>query len=398
MTSKKKKQTSFLGDKKVALVHDFLLYWGGAEATLQVLAKMFPQAPIYTLLQDEQFTKKHFRGREIRTSFLQKIPRWIRKKHTRLLPLMPTAIESLNLRDYDLVISSSSAFAKGIVVKPKTTHVCYMHAPMRYVWDYYHQYFQERFGNRAKIFTRTFLNYLRTWDRASADRADHLVANSRYTARRIEKYYRRESMVIYPPVEVEKFALSPDKANSSISSSSDLIEKQNQARRGSYFLTTGRLATYKRVDLLIEAFQKLKLPLVIVGDGPERKKLEKLAQGNSKIKILGWQSEEKLIRLYQNSRAFVCATEDDFNITCVEAMAAGTPVIALKKGGVQETVIEGQTGIFFQEARLELVVDGVRRFIEKEADFDSEVIQARAREFSRERFEKEMRKYLTSIF
>jgi glycosyltransferase involved in cell wall biosynthesis len=400
----KEGEKDFLRDRKVALVHDFLLYWGGAEATLQVLGKMFPQAPIYTLLKDEQLTRQGFPHRKIETSFLQKTPGWLRRRHRWLLPLMPTAVEAFNLRDYDLVLSSSSAFAKGIVVKPKTTHVCYMHAPMRYVWDYHHEYLQQKFGGRPKIFTRTFLNYLRTWDRASADRADYLIANSQYTARRIQKYYRREAEVIYPPVEVEKFAPNTDsnsKAKNQAGPQGKLLllgQLEKQFPEG-FFLTTGRLAAYKRVDLLVEAFQKFKLPLVVVGEGPERKKLEKLAQGSPNIKLLGWRKEADLIELYREARAFVCATEDDFNITCVEAMAAGTPIIALRKGGVQETVIEGQTGVFFDEPHLELVADGVRRFMEQEDDFDSnsQVIQKRAGEFSRKVFEIKMKDFLSKI-
>jgi glycosyltransferase involved in cell wall biosynthesis len=275
---------------------------------------------------------------------------------------------------------------------------------MRYVWDYHHEYLQQKFGGRPKIFTRTFLNYLRTWDRASADRADYLIANSQYTARRIQKYYRREAEVIYPPVEVEKFAPNTDsnsKAKNQAGPQGKLLllgQLEKQFPEG-FFLTTGRLAAYKRVDLLVEAFQKFKLPLVVVGEGPERKKLEKLAQGSPNIKLLGWRKEADLIELYREARAFVCATEDDFNITCVEAMAAGTPIIALRKGGVQETVIEGQTGVFFDEPHLELVADGVRRFMEQEDDFDSnsQVIQKRAGEFSRKVFEIKMKDFLSKI-
>ena len=367
----------------VALVHDFLLYYGGAERVLKELGEIYPEAPIYTLLKNShldvgRLSELRRPTSKFKTSFLQKFPKFLRKRHRWLVLFMPTAVETFDLRDYDLVISSSSAFAKGVVVKSKIKHICYMHAPMRYVWDWNREYLEEnKLKGKTKFFTRLFLNYLRMWDRISAERPDYLIANSKYTAERIKKYYRRKSTVIYPPVDVEKF--TPTKENSG------------------YFLTVGRLVPYKRVDLLIQVFQKLKLPLVIVGDGPEKKKLEKMAKGGKSIKVLGWVSDEKKAKLMEQSRAFIAATEDDFNITVIEAMAAGKSVIALKKGGTAETVQEGITGEFFETATMEMIADAIGRFIENENQYDYLKIRQRAEEFSTEVFKRELEDFVREV-
>jgi glycosyltransferase involved in cell wall biosynthesis len=249
---------------------------------------------------------------------------------------------------------------------------------MRYVWDWHHEYLQEqKLKGKVKLLVRIILNYLRMWDRASAERVDFFVANSRFTADRIKKYYRKESVVIYPPVSVERFV--PSKEHSG------------------YFLSVCRLSQYKRVKLIVDVFQKLKLPLVIVGDGEQRVELEKITKNSHLIKVLGWVPEEKLIKLYQNARAFVCASEDDFNISAVEAMSAGKPVIALRKGGVVETVQEGVTGEFFDFAQVEIMADGIRRFIENEKKYDHLKIRSRAEEFSEERFKIQFKEYIDKI-
>ena len=242
--------------KKVALVHDFLTSYGGAESVLKELGDIYPVAPVYSMLQDkkvlDEFGEKWISGRDLQNSFLQKFPKFLKKRKKFLLPLMTVAPETYNLRDFDLVISSSGAFSKGIIVKPKTTHICYMHSPMRYVWDWYHDYLEEnRLKGKMKLFTRFVLNYVRMWDRSSAQRPDFLVANSNYTARRVKKYYGRDSRVIYPPVKI------------------DDIESQKE--NAGYFMVVARLSAYKRIDVIVNAFQKLGLPLVIVGDGSERK-------------------------------------------------------------------------------------------------------------------------------
>jgi glycosyltransferase involved in cell wall biosynthesis len=253
-----------------------------------------------------------------------------------------------------------------------------MHAPMRYVWDWNREYLEEsKLKGKTKFFTRLFLNYLRMWDRISAERPDYLIANSKYTAERIKKYYRRESTVIYPPVDVEKF--TPTKKNAD------------------YFLTVGRLVPYKRVDLLIQVFQKLKLPLVIVGDGPEKEKLQKMVKGDKLIKILGWISDEKKVKLMEQARAFIVATEDDFNITAVEVMAAGKPVIALEKGGTAETVQAGITGEFFKVATVEIIADAIGRFVENENSYDYLKIRQRAEEFNVKIFRAKIKEVVRTV-
>jgi len=372
-------------EQKVAIVHDFLIHYGGAEAVLEVLCEMFPKADIFTLLYDEQsvdnWKKTWLAGHRVQGSFLQKFPVFLKKRKKWLLPLMPTAGENFNLRDYDLVISSSSAFAKGVVLKPKTLHFCYLHAPMRYVWDYGKEYIEEQvLGGKMKFLIRFLINYLRLWDRASAQRPDFMIANSYYTAKRIEKYYRRESKVIFPPVRVSDFK----------------VQKENQG----YFLTVARLSPYKRIELLVEVFSKLNLPLVIVGDGEEREKLKKIIieKKANNIKMMGFVSRERLIDLYQNCRAFVFAADDDFGMVLVESMAAGKPVIALRAGGACEIVVEGETGEFFDEPVLEVAADAIRRFISRENLYSGEIIRKRAELFSREKFKEEFGKLLADNF
>jgi len=362
-------------NKNVAFIHDFLLYFGGAEGTLNVLTELYPQAPIFTLLSDEKIAAKYFPNKKVEQSFLSKAPNFLRSRHKYLFPLMPTAVETFNLRDYDVVVSSSSAFAKGIVVKPKTTHICYMHAPMRYVWDFNFEYLeQQKLKGKSKLITRLLLNYLRMWDRASAERVDVFVANSEYTAKRIKKYYRKKSTVIYPPVDVNRI--------------------KPKAEHEGYFLTVGRLSPYKRTKLIVEVFTKLKLPLVVVGTGQELEELQRLTNGNPNIKLVGWVGEKDLANYYQNARAFVCASEDDFNITAIEAMAAGKPVIALRQGGTKETVLEGVTGEFFDVPQMEIMADGIRRFIEREKDYDPKTIRNHAEKFSPEAFKGKMSKLI----
>ncbi|MFO7807657.1 MAG: glycosyltransferase [Candidatus Moraniibacteriota bacterium] len=375
-------------NKKLALVHDFLLYYGGAESVLDHIAEFFPDAPVYTLLANNKNLKQKNSGfnqinrREVRESFLRKFPRFLRKRHQLLLPFMPTAVESFDLRDYNWIITSSGAFSKGIVVKSYTKHICYMHSPMRYLWDWNHEYLQEnKLRGKSKIFTRLFLNYLRMWDRASAQRPDYLIANSQYTASRIWKYYRRNSCVIYPPVKMND--IKPCASNEG------------------YFLTVSRLSDYKRVDVLIDAFDKLGLPLVIIGDGKQRKYLERKIKKEcvnfDKIKIMGWLEREELIKKYQNARAFIFASEEDFGVAPVEAMAAGKPVIAYRKGGALETVKEGASGEFFDYCQVEIIADAVRRFIEKEEEYDYERIRKSVEGFNEDNFKKNFLNFLKNL-
>ncbi|HPX93939.1 MAG TPA: glycosyltransferase [Candidatus Moranbacteria bacterium] len=369
---------------KIALVHDFLLYQGGAERVLKVLSDMYPEAPIYTLLYDEEKMGKMFEGREIKSSYLQKFPKFLKKRHRWLLPFYPVVPETFDLREYDLVISSSGAWAKGIVTKLNTIHVAYIHSPMRFVWDYNERYLREK-GKKPGLIGRFILSYLRLWDRLAADRPDYLIANSRYTQERIAKYYRRESKVIYPPVDI----------NDKEQGTNDKENVKYQTQDAEYFLIVSRLSTYKKVDVAVEAFNKLGFPLVVIGEGEQKKHLEKIAKSN--IKILGWQEDEALDEYYKNALAFIFPAEDDFGITPIEAMLRGVPVIAFRKGGALETVEEGITGEFFDVQTPEILADGVRRFMENKEKYDKNIIKARTEEFSEERFKREFEEYIKKI-
>lgn len=380
---------------KIALVHDFLLYPGGAERVLKVLADMYSEAPIYTLLYDEEKIGDMFKGKDIRPSYLQKFPKFLRKHYRWLLPFFPVVPETFDFREYDLVISSSGAWTKGIVTKLDTTHVAYLHSPMRFVWDYNEKYLKEQ-KKKPGFFLKLVLNYLRVWDRLAAERPDYIIANSRYTQKRVAKYYRRESVVIYPPVNNnDKFPITNDKSNHNDQISNDKKNTKYEIPDTKYFLIVSRLSSYKKVDVAVEAFNKLGLPLVIIGQGSQEKYLRKIAGEN--IRILGWQNDETTRKYFQNARAFIFPCEDDFGIAPVEAMAHGVPVVALRKGGVLETVQEGITGEFFDAQTPEVLADGIRRFMLNENKYDKNVIIQRAAEFSEERFKREFSDFVEKV-
>jgi glycosyltransferase involved in cell wall biosynthesis len=378
---------------KIALVHDFLVQYGGAERFLEVLAEMFPDSPIYTLLYDKEKMGDRFEGREIRTSYLQKFPRFLRKRYQWLLPFLMVAPETFDLRDFDLVISSSGAWAKGIITRLNTTHIAYLHSPMRFVWEITHNAKRITRNGLGNFFVRFLLNYVRMWDKLAAERPDYLISNSKYTQERVKKYYRRESAVIYPPAFSEaennfQFPIPNFQSNSNDQISND---KKNTG----YFLIVSRLSPYKKVDLAVEAFNKLGLPLVIIGEGKQRKYLEKIARDN--IKILGWVSDDKLGSYYAEARAFIFPADDDFGLTIVEAMGHGVPAIAYKKGGALEIIEEGKTGEFFEAQTPEVLADGVRRFMENEGKYSRENIINRAREFSKDKFKIELEEFINKI-
>ncbi len=364
---------------KIAIVHDFLTYFGGAEQVLKSLHHLYPKAPIYTLLYDEKKMKKYFPDAKIVPSFLNKFPGFMRKRKKYLLPFLSTAAETIDLRYYDVVISSSSSFVKGIITKPKTIHICYCHAPTRFLWDWYYNYLEENnISGWRKFFIVPILHYLRLWDKSAADRVDYFIANSTNTADKIRKFYNKESKLIYPPVDVLKFQGSGPAEG----------EKD-------YFLIVSRLSAYKKVHVAVEAFNKLELPLVIIGDGEERKRLEKIAEKN--IKFLGFQPEDKIIEYYQNCQAFIFSGEDDFGIAPVEAMSFGKPVLAYRRGGAIETVIPGVTGEFFSDLIPEILADGVRRMKNNYANYDANIIKEHARKFGREKFEANMKEFVESL-
>ncbi len=359
---------------KVALVHDHLVQDGGAEKVLLALQEIFPNAPTFTLLYDPKRVSKDFLGKDIRTSFLQKIPFGL-KRYQWFLPLMPAATESHDLSEFDVVISSSSAFAKGVITKPGTLHICYCHTPTRYLWSDTHSYVQELNANRlTKAPLPMLLNKLRVWDRLSSDRVDRFIANSRTVAERIRKYYNRDSDIIYPPVETEKFSVSE--------------------KPGTYYLAGGRLVSYKRFDLIIQAFNRLGLPLKIFGSGPLADTYRNEARSN--IEFVGKVSDAEKAALYRGAIAFIHPQEEDFGITALESMAAGRPVIAYGRGGALETVIPGVTGEFFQDQEWEDLAATIIRF--DVSAYDPKTIRAHAEAFDGKVFKRRIALFVSEAW
>lgn len=359
---------------KVALIHDHLAQDGGAEKVLKILADMFPEAPIYTLLYEKKNADKYFKNRHIETSVIQKLPGGIRH-YQWYMPFMPMAVEFFDLREYDLVISDTSSFAKGVITSTDTLHICYCHTPTRYLWDYTHQYINElKYNKFFKKIISLVLNYIRIWDKQAADRVDVYIANSMTIRERIKKYYRRDSVVIYPPVEIDKFHIA--------------VGGENNSESDGYFLIGGRLAPYKRMDIVIEAFKKNGKKLKIFGDGVDRARLEEIASGSKNIEFLGRVDDEKRAELYRYCLAFLNPQEEDFGITVVESMASGRPVIAFGRGGAKETVLEGKTGLFFHKQTSEAIVKVVDNFYN--FSWQPEEIRKQAEKFSVEKFKKEM--------
>lgn len=361
---------------KVALIHDHLAQDGGAEKVLKVFTDMFPDAPIYTLLYEKKNADKYFKDKKINTSVIQRLPGGV-KHYQWYMPFMPMAVEFFNLSGYDLVISDASAFAKGVITSPETLHICYCHTPTRYLWSDTHQYIEELKHNKYfKKIISLVLNYIRIWDRQAADRVDIYIANSKTVKRRIKKYYKTDSAVIYPPVDTEKLKIS------------EQIED--------YFLIGGRLAPYKRVDIVIEAFKKMNKKLKIFGDGVDMERLKKIAGEDNNIEFLGRVDDSVRADLYSKCQAFINPQEEDFGITVVEAMASGRPVIAFRKGGATETVIEGKTGLFFNKQTPESLVEAVDKF--KSIDFNPDAIRSHAEQFSVDRFKKEINNFINGEY
>lgn len=365
---------------KVALVHDYLVQNGGAERVLEVLAELFPTAPIYTLLYDKDLMQGRFQERVIKTSFLQRLP-FARTRHRLFPPLMPLAIEQFNLSGYDVVISDSSSYAKGVITTPETLHICYMHTPMRYAWDDCQKYTSDfGFPKFIKWLVPFFMNPIRIWDRASSVRPDVLIANSQFVADRIKKYYHRSAEVIHPPVEVARFQPAAH------------LEKK--PANPPYFLMVGRLIAYKRHDIAIEAFNELGLPLKIIGRGPESERLKSMAKSN--IEFLGRIDDTELPRYYQEAAGFIFPQEEDFGIVAIEALASGSPLIAYQGGDIPEHVTEGVQGVFFQEQSKESLKEAVTRF--QTMSFDRRAISASVTRFDRERFRATIKSRIEALY
>lgn len=325
---------------RVALIHDWLVSYGGAEKVLEVFHDIFPEAPIYASVLDKKKISSKLARIDIKTSFLQKLP-LPSKYYRNYLPLMPLAFESFDLSKYDLIISSSHACAKGVKIPKTSCHICYCLTPMRYAYDMYDEYIKtEDIGPLKKLMIPIIMPFIRNWDISNSKRVDHFIAISDFVAQRIKKYYGRESEIIYPPVETDKFNISDYPQD--------------------YFLFVSRLVPQKKADIVIKAFNSLKLPLKIIGTGRESGSLKNIAKGN--IEFLGYQSNENTRKIIMNCRALVFASREDFGIVPVEAMAAGRPVIAYGAGGALETVIPDKTGILFNEQDEASIIAAVKKF------------------------------------
>jgi len=350
---------------RLALVHDYLNQYGGAERVLETLHEMYPGAPIYTSIYDAARLPSFYREYDIRTSFMQRLP-GVSSHHQAYLPCYPVAFESFDLSGYDVVLSNSSAWCKGVVTPPETVHVCYCLTPMRWAWRYGDYVERERFGRLARLGLPAAMTALRMWDVVSSQRVDHFVAISRAVAARIRKYYRREATVIYPPVDTQRFAT-------------------DQAP-GDYYLVVSRLIPYKRVDLAIEAFNRLGLPLKVVGDGRDRAALQARARGN--IEFVGRVSDAEVVELVRGCRAFLFPGEEDFGIAPVEAQAAGRPVVAFGAGGALDTVLDGVTGVHFATQSVDALVAAVRRL--EGLSIESAVVARHAQTFDTTAFVRQL--------
>lgn len=358
---------------KIALVHDYLAQDGGAERVLKAFHEIWPEAPIFVLFHDRKKITG-FNQEVIRESFLGKLP-FINDNFQWYLPLMPLATERHNLEGYDVVLSSTSAFAKGVLTSPNTLHISYCHTPTRYLWSDTHSYLADLPYNIAiKLMLPRLISKLRIWDKMGADRVDHFVANSKTVRFRIQKFYRRDSTVIHPPVDFEKFQISPS--------------------TGNYYVAGGRLVPYKNLHIVVQAFNRLSLPLKIFGTGPEYNRLKKMAKSN--IEFLGRISDKEKAELFSNALALIHPQIEDFGITPLEAMASGRPVIAYSVGGATETVIPGETGVFFPEQTWESLLDTINHF--DPSAWDKMKIREQAAKFKTESFKSSIKDYVHHRF
>jgi glycosyltransferase involved in cell wall biosynthesis len=348
---------------KVALVHDYLNQYGGAERVLEELHTLFPSAPVYTSMYWPEKMSATIRRLDVRTSFLQRLP-LVTRNHQPFLLLYPLAFESFDLSEFDVVISNSSAFCKGVLTPPGTLHICYCLTPMRWVWNYHAYIERERLGWMARLVLPAAISHLRAWDVATAQNVDRFLAISRTVSSRIRKYYRRDSRVIYPPVNCDAFLVPP-------------------ARVEDYYLTVSRLIPYKRIDLAVDAFSRLGIPLKVVGSGG-RNLPELRARAGRNVEFVGRVSDVELKQLYAGCRGLVFPGEEDFGIAPLEANASGRPVIAYAGGGALDTVIDGHTGVLFESQSVDCLISAIRR-----ADaiaWDSVELRQHARKFDRHVF------------
>lgn len=363
------------GDIRVAVIHDWLPLVGGAERVLEQILEIYPHADIYTLFDFVSRDDAPFlQGKNVTTSFLQRFPK-VENYYRHLLQLFPYAIEQFDLRQYELIVSSSSAVAKGVISSPDQLHICYCHSPMRYAWDLQAHYLKHTglSSGLRSVFIRYVLHKLRMWDVISSNRVDLFVANSSYIAERINKTYRRESTVINPPVNINRF--------------------QIETKKEDFYLAASRQVPYKRIDLIVEAFKHCPdKRLIVIGDGPEHKKIKALAGPN--VQILGYQPDAVMVDYMRRAKAFLFAAQEDFGILPVEAQACGTPVIAYGRGGARETVIDKRTGMLFDEQTIPSLLDALERFERLQGKFNSGEIRQHAASFSELRFRRELKQFI----
>ncbi|MGJ8525378.1 D-inositol-3-phosphate glycosyltransferase [Halomonadaceae bacterium LMG 33818] len=366
---------------RVALVTDWLVSYAGSERVEEAILRLYPNADVFTCVYDpSRFEKTLFANVSVTESFISRLP-GARKHYQKYLPLMPLAVEQFDLSGYDVVISSSHAVAKGVITGPDQCHICYCHTPMRYAWDFQHQYLEGAGLTQGikGLLARYLLHRLRNWDVISANRVDHFIANSRYIARRIEKVYRRSAKVIYPNVDTDAFPLGQQKEE--------------------FYLVVSRLVPYKKVPLIVEAFSRMPdKKLVVIGSGDQQQVDQLTHQLPENVDYLGFQPDETVREYMQRAKAFVFAGEEDFGIVLVEAQAAGTPVIAYDHGGASETVLDGVTGILYNEQSAQALVAAVERFDANGVEASAQQIREHAGTFSEAVFATRMQQCITAWY
>ena len=354
---------------KIAIVHDWLTNMGGAEQVVINFKEIYSEAPIYTTFYNPNKLDDKLRNIDVKTSYLQK--KKMVTNHKKYFPYMPMAFERFNLNKYDVVLSSSSCCAKGVITKPETIHICYCHTPMRYAWEKRDEY-TEGMGKLKKKLVNILLHYMRIWDVVSSKRVDYFIANSTTVQKRIKKYYGRDSVVIGAPVRCNLFNISETD--------------------GDYYFVVSRLVKYKRFDLAVQACKELGKKLVVIGDGPEREKLEKLAENNENIVFMGRQPDDVVKKYMQECKALLFPGEEDFGIVPLEVQACGRPVIAYGKGGVLDTVIDGKTGVYFNEQTAESLKEAIIKF--EKMKFDKQEIREHAMQFDEEVFRRKIKEFV----